>query len=71
MKRDLAADHRWTTAMVRGQSPQTLNFVANYEHLRHATWVSPAYNNEVFERPQVFKAFFLILLLIIIGEFFR
>ena len=34
------------------------------------SWLSPAYNNEVFERPQVFKTFFLILLLIIIGEFF-
>jgi ABC-type enterochelin transport system permease subunit len=33
--------------------------------------VSPAYNNEVFERAGVHKVFFLLLLLIVIGEFFR
>ena len=55
---------------MRGQSPQIIDFAVNYEQTRHATWVSPAYNNEVFERTGVYKAFFLILLLVIIGEFF-
>jgi hypothetical protein len=44
------------------------NMNTNYE--KGTEWVSPSYSNEVFERAGVEKVFFLVLLLVIIGEFF-
>ena len=59
----------WKDAYVVGKSPQVIDFAAGQMH--HQIWVSPRFNNEVFERDGVHKVFFLILLLIVIGEFFR
>ncbi len=49
--------------------PPIRKFDFAYIHLQQ--WISPAFNNEVFERSAVHKVFFLIALLVIIGEFFR
>ena len=73
MKRQSDDEHKWYPGYVStyGKSPEKIDFVVNYEQGRHTTWVSPAFNNEVFELAGVQKVFFLILLLVIIGEFFR
>ncbi len=58
---------------VPGTSPQAIDFAVDqsqYGHGHHKQWVSPAWNNEVFEKAGVHKVFFLILLLVVIGEFF-
>ncbi|TRY69318.1 hypothetical protein TCAL_14242 [Tigriopus californicus] len=69
MKRGIY-DHRWAPGYVVGTSPQAIMFTYNYNENKHKEWVSPAYSNEVFERAGVHKVFFLITLLVIIGEFF-
>ena len=75
-KRDIAAGHRWFTGQVKGKSPIIIN--ANQQHYKYAdqfldgrVLVSPQWNNEVFDRDAVSKVFFLLLLLVVIGEFFR
>jgi hypothetical protein len=74
-REDLAANHRWGLGDVKGKSPQVIDFDAygtKYNHYKgHQVWVSPRWNNEVFEKNGVNKAFFLLILLVIIGEFFR
>ena len=69
-KRD-AYEHNWAPGYVAGTSPQFVRFSFNYEENKHNTWVSPTFSNEVFEKEGVHKVFFLIMLLVIIGEFFR
>lgn len=65
------SDPEWKEGHVIGQSPQIIDFKVYQGHeSHHKVWVSPAWNNEVFERAGVHKVFFLILLLVIIGEFF-
>ena len=54
---------------VVGKSPQVIDFTTATQ--QHRIWISPRWNNEVFERSGVHKVFFLILLLIVVGEFFR
>ena len=64
-------DDQWKEGYVVGDeanSPQIIEFTNAQAH--HKVWVSPRWNNEVFERDGVHKVFFLILLLIVIGEFF-
>ena len=62
----------WKEGYVVGKSPQIIDYSPGTSgHMHHATWVSPRFNNEVFEKAGVHKVFFLILLLIVIGEFFR
>jgi len=54
-----------------GTSPQVIHFddqMTNYRKKKE--WISPSFSNEVFERSGVEKVFFLVLLLVIIGEFF-
>ena len=62
----------WKEGYVVGKSPQIIDYSPGTSgHMHHNMWVSPRFNNEVFERDQVHKVFFLILLLIVIGEFVR
>ena len=51
-------------------SPQAIDFTYNYDKNKHKDWVSPEHSNEVFEKDGVHKVFFLICLLVVIGEFF-
>ena len=54
-----------------GTSPSRIGFEdAHKEYSKHAEWLSPSFSNEVFERSGVEKVFFLVLLMVIIGEFF-
>ena len=79
LKRELPVGNgnAWKNAMVLndvdgyviGKSPQVIDF--ENEQKIHKIWISPRWNNEVFDKPGVRKTFFLIFLLIIVGEFFR
>lgn len=72
VKRDDYTEYKWAPGYVVGTSPQVIRFYdlnKNYEKGMQE-WVTPSFSNEVFERSGVEKVFFLLLLLVIIGEFF-
>jgi len=71
VKRDEYSDHKWAPGYTVGTSPSVMVFddmEMNYD--KRTEWVSPSFSNEVFERSGVEKVFFLVLLLVMIGEFF-
>ncbi|XP_067627445.1 major facilitator superfamily domain-containing protein 6 [Eurosta solidaginis] len=53
-----------------GISPIHINFVSNYDDKQHRDYVSPIFSSMVYRTPDIQKAFFLLLLVILIGEFF-
>ncbi|CAG0919054.1 unnamed protein product [Notodromas monacha] len=53
---------------VIGTSPLQVEFVVNYKEKDHETWFSPPNSNLVYTSKDVQKVFFLLLLLILIGE---
>lgn len=53
-----------------GQSPINVNYAANYKEHEHESWVKPIISSIVYRTQDIQKAFFLLLLLVIIGEFF-
>lgn len=53
-----------------GISPIHVNFASNYDDKQHRDYVSPIFSSMVYRTPDIQKAFFLLLLLILIGEFF-
>ncbi|GAB6027518.1 hypothetical protein CHUAL_001767 [Chamberlinius hualienensis] len=55
---------------VIGQSPGSVHYSVNYDPTKHSNYVHPAFSTIVYRREEVTKAFFLILLVVVIGEFF-
>lgn len=55
---------------VVGQSPGSLEYTLNYKKEKHTSYVSPALSSIVYEKADVQEVFFLLLLLVVIGEFF-
>lgn len=53
-----------------GQSPRNVNFATNYKTRDHDSWVQPIISSIVYRVQDIQKVFFLLLLLVIIGEFF-
>ncbi|XP_055372346.1 major facilitator superfamily domain-containing protein 6 [Condylostylus longicornis] len=53
-----------------GISPIQVNFAKNYDAIAHKDYVSPIFSTMVYRTPDIQKAFFLLLLLVLIGEFF-
>ncbi|KAK9887558.1 hypothetical protein WA026_023364 [Henosepilachna vigintioctopunctata] len=53
-----------------GQSPIGVNYAQNYEPQAHQTWVQPIISSIVYRMQDIQKTFFLLILLVIIGEFF-
>lgn len=53
-----------------GISPIDISYVNNYIPKIHKNWVSPLFSSIVYTTDDIQKAFFLLFLLIIIGEFF-
>lgn len=53
-----------------GISPITVNYATNYNAKKNKNWVSPLYSSIVYTYDDVQKAFFLLFLLIVVGEFF-
>ncbi|GFG33069.1 hypothetical protein Cfor_12094 [Coptotermes formosanus] len=56
--------------MTAGQSPLDVQFASNYKESEHSNWVSPLFSSIVYRTQDIQKVFFLLLLLVIIGEFF-
>jgi len=68
---DDAQAYRWAPGYVVGSSPYVIYFNDTYKnHEKRSTWLTPSFSNEVFEQSGVEKVFFLLLLVVIIGEFF-
>ncbi|GAB0090130.1 major facilitator superfamily domain-containing protein 6-A [Sergentomyia squamirostris] len=53
-----------------GQSPLDVRYASNYNAKIHGSWVSPLFSSIVYRTEDIQKAFFLLILLVIIGEFF-
>ncbi|KAL1122460.1 hypothetical protein AAG570_002791 [Ranatra chinensis] len=53
-----------------GQSPIDITYAVNYDAKEQNNWVTPLFSSIVYRTPDIQKAFFLLLLLVIIGEFF-
>ncbi|XP_046998233.1 major facilitator superfamily domain-containing protein 6 [Schistocerca americana] len=53
-----------------GQSPLEVKYANNYDEAHHSSWVSPLFSSIVYRTQDIEKAFFLLLLLVLIGEFF-
>lgn len=60
-------DVPWVDA---GISPIQVNYTTNYNPKVHRNWVSPLFSSIVYTYDDIQKAFFLLFLLIVIGEFF-
>lgn len=53
-----------------GMSPLNVEYVNNFNERLHKDWVSPLFSSIVYRTDDIHKAFFLLMLLVIIGEFF-
>nr|XP_018918105.1 PREDICTED: major facilitator superfamily domain-containing protein 6 [Bemisia tabaci] len=53
-----------------GKSPLDVSYASNYNHEEQKNWVSPFFSSIVYRTQDINKAFFLLLLLVVIGEFF-
>uniref|UniRef100_A0A1B0CH29 Major facilitator superfamily associated domain-containing protein n=2 Tax=Lutzomyia longipalpis TaxID=7200 RepID=A0A1B0CH29_LUTLO len=53
-----------------GVSPLDVRYATNYNAKLHGSWVSPLFSSIVYRTEDIQKAFFLLILLVIIGEFF-
>ncbi|XP_012281438.1 major facilitator superfamily domain-containing protein 6 [Orussus abietinus] len=53
-----------------GQSPLAVTYAANYNEKEHKGWVKPLFSSIVYRLPDIQKTFFLLLLLVVVGEFF-
>lgn len=53
-----------------GMSPLPINYVNNFNEKIHRDYVSPLFSSIVYRTDDIHKAFFLLILLVIIGEFF-
>lgn len=53
-----------------GKSPTSIDYTLNYNKDKHASYVSPAFSTVVYKWDDVKEVFFLLLLLILLGEFF-
>lgn len=53
-----------------GQSPVQVSYAQNYDNKEHKSWVQPIISSIVYRTEDIQKSFFLLLLLVIIGEFF-
>ncbi|XP_052127083.1 major facilitator superfamily domain-containing protein 6 isoform X1 [Frankliniella occidentalis] len=53
-----------------GTSPHDVAFASNYNAKTNKNWVTPRFSSIVYKIPDIQKAFFLLMLLVVIGEFF-
>lgn len=51
-------------------SPLPVSDALNYDPAKQSDWVTPLHSSIVYRRPDIQKTFFLLLLLVVIGEFF-
>ncbi|KAJ1526219.1 hypothetical protein ONE63_009377 [Megalurothrips usitatus] len=53
-----------------GTSPHDVEFASNYDAVKNKNWVTPRFSSIVYKISDIQKAFFLLMLLVVIGEFF-
>lgn len=56
--------------VARAGSPLSVSDADNYDPDLNADWVTPLHSSIVYRTPDIQKTFFLLLLLVVIGEFF-
>lgn len=66
----LVRTKRYVTVPHYGKSPHSVSNAANYNEEENKGWVKPLYSSIVYRLPDIQKTFFLLLLLVIVGEFF-
>ncbi|KAK4883021.1 hypothetical protein RN001_006340 [Aquatica leii] len=67
---DIRTLHSTFPEVNAGLSPRNVDYVKNYEPKKHESWVQPIISSIIYKVQDIQKAFFLLLLLVIIGEFF-
>lgn len=55
---------------VIGKSPNSLEYTLNYDKEHHTSYISPPFSSIVYRWEDIQEVFFLLLLLVILGEFF-
>ncbi|CAL7938395.1 unnamed protein product [Xylocopa violacea] len=66
----LVRSKRYVRVPHSGQSPHAVTYAANYNEEENKGWVKPLFSSIVYRLPDIQKTFFLLLLLVIVGEFF-
>lgn len=61
--------HKLPPNHVVGKSPLTVEYALNYNQEKHVTYLSPPFSTIVYKLEDVKEVFFLLLLLIVLGEF--
>ncbi|XP_023215518.1 major facilitator superfamily domain-containing protein 6-like [Centruroides sculpturatus] len=64
------ANDQLPVRFVVGKSPQTVDYTSNANTDKDNSYVSPPFSSMVYKREDVQEVFFLLLLLIVLGEFF-
>lgn len=62
--------HKPPPNLIIGKSPTSVEYTLNYNKQRHTSYVSPPFSTVVYKLEDVKEVFFLLLLLILLGEFF-
>ncbi|XP_054707105.1 major facilitator superfamily domain-containing protein 6-like [Uloborus diversus] len=55
---------------VVGKSPNSVEYTLNYNQDKHTSYVTPRFSSIVYKSEDVQEVFFLLVLLIVLGEFF-
>ncbi|GFT76367.1 major facilitator superfamily domain-containing protein 6 [Nephila pilipes] len=63
-------DNKKEPDFVVGKSPNSVDYTLNYNREQHTSYVSPRFSYIVYKEEDVREVFFLLVLLIVLGEFF-
>lgn len=69
-KRVFKHRHKTPPTHIVGKSPITVEYAANYNKEKHGRFVTPMFSTIVYRLDDIKNVFFLLLLLISLGEFF-
>lgn len=69
-KRVYKQRHRTPPTHIVGMSPITVEYAINYNKEKHSQFVTPMFSTIVYKLDDIKEVFFLLLLLISLGEFF-
>ncbi|UXI18991.1 mothers against decapentaplegic 4-like [Sarcoptes scabiei] len=70
VQRSINTKHRLPPNHVVGKSPLTVEYTLNYDQDKHISYLSPPFSTIVYKLDDVKEVFFLLLLLVLLGEFF-
>ncbi|GIY39928.1 major facilitator superfamily domain-containing protein 6 [Caerostris darwini] len=63
-------DNKKEPNFVVGKSPNTVEYTLNYNQEQHISYVSPRFSHVVYKEEDVREVFYLLAMLIVLGEFF-